>query len=217
MDSPWAVIVMDFSSFLIGGLSANLLVIDVLIPHHDTPIHQVFVLFSRRAEDVFFVLAGVDRVLRWLSDKTQHLLVFTDGGPAHFRCTSYVQEWGRRKRENRWIRALELRYFAPYHGSYVCDGIAAIVKRKLGTKVRNVHHSLTSLDMAAEVIATTGVWDVSVVGDKEPSIEPASTFRGLKNFYVWYIWDTIAVAFKTYEDARNSGPNVHTFRLSKDS
>jgi len=106
-----AVIVLDFTSFLVSKVSGNVLVAEVVIPSLGRQACKVFLFVSERNEDVFFVHQGVEVILSCIANVIDRVTVFSDGAPQHFRNSSNVIEWGNQKVRFPWLKSILLCFF----------------------------------------------------------------------------------------------------------
>jgi len=203
-----AIVVMDFSSFKVKVVSGNALFIDVLVPLAESRYHEMFVFLSTHKEDVSFVQGGVRVVLTALRGRTDTILVYSDGAPTHFKNKHNFYAWMDRRKENSWIQTLELRFFAPYHGSYVCDGAAATLNRKLRNTQMDAELVLKSLDDVCSVAKSIHGWNVRALKEIEPTPLAPRSLNGMKRFFVWCVEPD---ALRVYADMADDRKDYHVY------
>jgi hypothetical protein len=102
--------------------------------------------------DIKFVAGAWKQLLQegWF-DKPSKILIWSDGGPKHFKISANLKLFQSFQRDFPDI-LWEYHFFPPYHGCNVCDAVAAHAKKKLNEDSRNFHEPINSSSKVVEKI-----------------------------------------------------------------
>jgi len=154
----YILVIQDFTKFYINGVRYNDLMISVLSYDPKSGKHRwIYLDFIEKGggsnQDYFFVrsvwryLLGVEQLAcKYMTSseeidppslfKDKRKFIFSDGAPQHFKQKKTVSFWAVLQMETGV--ALEIHFYASYHGHNVCDAHASHMKIKILRIIREI-------------------------------------------------------------------------------
>ena len=185
------------------------------------------VLFSMTVWKKFLEPTLYDKYFR-----NREVLIWSDNGPKHFKCTGYMYFMGMwadvHAKRCQPPRDIQCNFFYPYHGASLADTGASHVKRAIRGYVAT--HQSSMKDNNEAVACANGITSHSatLVGPfARDKLQPTAvkTFTGITNYFCWspsgcgqwYAWET--TKRKETEDMEQyhiGEPDSFPFVLSQD-
>ena len=115
-----------------------------------------FMFISHATNDSRFFRRAIWQVVDILvNDGVVSCKFFSDGGPKHFKTKeSLVFALITLRRKYTAIKSISWHFFAPHHGKWVYNGMAAVVKRRVFVLARRAHTEVRSPEQVAEAASS---------------------------------------------------------------
>ena len=125
------------------------------------------------------------------------LLVFSDGGPKHFKISSNMSFFA--AVQEKLGKPVEHYFFESNHGHSVCDAVASQAKKKLSESQRNEGIGIhTPLDITSVINELTS--HVALIAPIDINVTAIQTFHGIRSLYKWTFDEDFVYGFSSPAD-----------------
>jgi len=209
-DQDTALIIQDFSQLSVqGSYFQDLIVVAYFCdPEDPTTIkgqYNHFVASSPRVKnDSNFVFrTWLHLVESEFFNGFKKIVIFSDGGPKHFKTTATVTFFG--VLQKRLGLPVEYHFFESNHGHSVCDTVAAHAKKALNVEQRDSRYAIKNTDEIVTVLekVKNHYAEVALAQEQEESPEFV-TFKGIRSMRKFTFDDDTVYGFKSSTDTECS-------------
>lgn len=184
------ILVMDFAKIDVYHYSFQILHMIYYI-NNSQRILKSYIGHNAEKNDVYMVIdVFLKYVVHIIAEfDINHLIIFTDGGPKHFKCTQFLSFLWKLNQAYETLK-IEYNFFASYHGCNGCDGAAAQASQKVKRYINDTGVYPRNADELKIILDNLSGHDYTLLdkvlrnNDKSPvNLIKVKTLKGIRTFH----------------------------------